>query len=67
MYEVVAGNPDIHVYKIKDINSDKLKVVHRNLLLPVNFLPINDGQETRTSGSGEMVPEVNPSEVEDKW
>ena len=65
MYEVVAANSNVHVYKIKDINSDKLMVVHRNLLLPVNFLPIDDGQETHTRGSSEVVPEVNsPEEVD---
>ena len=65
MYEIVAANPDINVYKIKDVASDKLKVVHRNLLLPVNFLPIGDGEDTHTRGSGEVVPEVSPSEEVD--
>ena len=37
VYTVVAVNPDIHVYKIKDV-SGNAKVVH-NLLLEVNFLP----------------------------
>lgn len=32
-------NPDIHVYKIKDV-SGRTRVVHRNLLLEVNFLPL---------------------------
>ena len=65
LYEVVAVNPDIHFYKIKDINSGKLRVVHRNVLLRVNFLPIDNGQETHTSDIGEMVPEVNPTEEVD--
>lgn len=40
-YEVVAMNPDINVYRIKDVHTDRVKVVHRNLLLPVNFLPLD--------------------------
>ncbi|CAM4586209.1 unnamed protein product [Leuciscus chuanchicus] len=33
-YEVMIVYPDINVYRIKSINSDKVRVVHRNLLLP---------------------------------
>ncbi|KAI2646030.1 Retrovirus-related Pol polyprotein [Labeo rohita] len=36
---VVEVNPDVHVYKIRDATG-RSKVVHRNLLLEVNFLPI---------------------------
>ncbi|XP_016112414.1 LOW QUALITY PROTEIN: uncharacterized protein [Sinocyclocheilus grahami] len=39
VFTVVDRNPDIHVYKIKDA-AGRTKVVHRNLLLEVNFLPI---------------------------
>ncbi len=39
MFTVVDVKPDIHVYKIKDATG-RTKVVHRNLLLEVNFLPI---------------------------
>ncbi|RXN16245.1 gypsy retrotransposon integrase 1 [Labeo rohita] len=44
-YEVMTVYPDINVYRIREINSDKVRVVHRNLLLPVNFLPVDDPQE----------------------
>lgn len=39
VFTVVEVNPDIHVYRIRDA-SGRTKVVHRNLLLEVNFLPI---------------------------
>ncbi len=39
VFTVVDVKPDIHVYKIKDATG-RTKVVHRNLLLEVNFLPI---------------------------
>lgn len=39
VFTVVDVNPDIHVYRIKDATG-RTKVVHRNLLLEVNFLPI---------------------------
>lgn len=44
-YVVMAVYPDINVYRIQEINSNKVRVVHRNFLLPVNFLPIDDPQE----------------------
>lgn len=38
VYEVMSVKPDVNVYYIKDPITAKTKVVHRNLLLPVNFL-----------------------------
>ena len=67
-YEVVAVNSDINVYqrsKIKDVNSDKVKVVHRNILLPANFLPVRDMQELHSGDSDEVVHGVNPPHEED--
>uniref|UniRef100_A0AAV2JJ45 Uncharacterized protein n=1 Tax=Knipowitschia caucasica TaxID=637954 RepID=A0AAV2JJ45_KNICA len=43
VYTVVDANPNIHVYKISDVDG-RTKVVHRNLLLNVNFLPLPDNQ-----------------------
>ncbi len=37
--------PDINVYRNREINSDKVRVVHRKFLLPVNFLPVHEPQE----------------------
>lgn len=39
VYTVVDVRPDIHVYKIQD-GAGRTRVVHRNLLLEVNFLPL---------------------------
>lgn len=39
MYTVVASKPSIHVYKIRDRAGNE-RMVHRNLLLQVNFLPL---------------------------
>lgn len=41
VYSVVDVNPNIHVYKISD-REGHTKIVHKNLLLDVNFLPIPD-------------------------
>lgn len=42
VYTVVDCDPKTHIYKIKHPVSGQLKVVHRNLLLCVNFLPLSD-------------------------
>lgn len=44
VYTVVVKNPKTHIYKISDV-SGQHKVVHRNLLLNVNFLPVQNPQE----------------------
>uniref|UniRef100_A0A674MGD5 ribonuclease H n=1 Tax=Takifugu rubripes TaxID=31033 RepID=A0A674MGD5_TAKRU len=40
VYDVVASKPDLHIYKIRDQAGNE-KTVHRNLLLQVNFLPLD--------------------------
>lgn len=40
VYTVVEGNPKTHTFKICNPVSGQTKVVHRNLLLCVNFLPV---------------------------
>lgn len=47
MYTVVERNPKTHIYKISDA-SGQSKVVHRNLLLDVSFLPIQDTLENQS-------------------
>ncbi len=42
LYEVQSVRPEINVYRIKDAQTGREKVVHRNLLLPVNFLSWDD-------------------------
>ncbi|XP_024118290.1 uncharacterized protein LOC112139697 [Oryzias melastigma] len=41
VYTVVDVKPDIHVYTIQD-TAGRTRVVHRNLLLGVNFLPVSE-------------------------
>lgn len=38
-------NPQTHIYRIEHPETGQLKVVHRNLLLCVNFLPLEGGGE----------------------
>ncbi|KAJ8342714.1 hypothetical protein SKAU_G00326420 [Synaphobranchus kaupii] len=41
VYTVVASKPHLHIYKIRDRNG-QVRTVHRNLLLSVNFLPLDN-------------------------
>lgn len=40
VYTVVASKPTLHIYKIRDQAGNE-RVAHRNLLLQVNFLPLD--------------------------
>lgn len=41
-YDIVSVRPDINVYRIKDTQTGREKIMHRNLLLPVNFLSLDE-------------------------
>ncbi|KAJ8406904.1 hypothetical protein AAFF_G00291800 [Aldrovandia affinis] len=41
VYTVVASKPQFHIYKIRD-RDGQVRTVHRNLLLAVNFLPLDN-------------------------
>lgn len=41
VYTVVDRKPDTHTYRIRNPATGQEKVVHRNLLMLVNFLPVN--------------------------
>ncbi len=43
LYEVMSVRSPINVYRIRDTETGREKTVHRNLLLPVNFLYKDDG------------------------
>lgn len=38
-YEVISVRPELNVYGVKDCLAGRERVVHRNLLLSVSFLP----------------------------
>ncbi len=66
VFTVVDVNPGIHVYKIKDATG-RMKVVHRNLLLEVNFLPISGIDEGSSSSEPDqplIVVESDQNEVD---
>ncbi|XP_055366431.1 uncharacterized protein LOC129604370 [Betta splendens] len=60
VYIVMDKNEESHTFRIQDATTDREKVVHRNLIMPVNFLPLQDPdseEEVDTfslSGSGEL-------------
>ena len=45
LYVVTEKNSDIHVYKIRNSSTGQEKTVHRNHIMPVNFLPLLDSPE----------------------
>nr|XP_021332419.1 uncharacterized protein LOC110439844 [Danio rerio] len=50
LYEVMSVRSPINVYRIRDTETNREKTVHRNLLLPVNFL-YNDDESDLPSQS----------------
>lgn len=54
VYVVQWKNHNVHVYKVEEPVTKKKKVVHRNFILPVNFLPIgqSDVELTVLSNDG---------------
>ncbi|KAI7804446.1 hypothetical protein IRJ41_010397 [Triplophysa rosa] len=63
---VVASNPQCHTYRVRNVSTGQEKVVHRNLLLQVNFLPVM-AEEIKPSFSdsddsfdGEALSDVMP-------
>ncbi len=42
VYTVVGLNTDSHTYRIQHSGTGFVKTVHRNLIMPVNFLPLPD-------------------------
>ncbi|KAJ8402703.1 hypothetical protein AAFF_G00363750 [Aldrovandia affinis] len=45
LYVVTEKNEGVHMLKIRNSETGVEKVVHRNLIMPVNFLPVQDGSE----------------------
>lgn len=65
-YEVMVVYPDINVYRIRSIISDKVRVVHRNFLLPVNFLPIAEPQDQRCDDMNEELAQGDEIDHDDR-
>uniref|UniRef100_A0A672M491 Gypsy retrotransposon integrase-like protein 1 n=1 Tax=Sinocyclocheilus grahami TaxID=75366 RepID=A0A672M491_SINGR len=72
VYTVVDRIPDIHTYRIRNPATGQEKVVHRNLLMLVNFLPVTmknslSGQVSDASDSCQRSPsDLSLSTVEDE-
>lgn len=69
VYEVASVKHGINVYRIRDPVTSKEKVVHRNLLLPVSFLPAGGVDDLESScsslaGNGQCEPEI-PVDIQD--
>ena len=47
-YVILSKHADLPVYTIKRVNSDRVRTVHRNLLTPCMFLPLDDLPQTST-------------------
>lgn len=50
VYVVVEKNDDSHTFKIQNPTSGQIKVVHRNLIMPVNFLPLSETESNDREG-----------------
>ncbi|KAK7881633.1 hypothetical protein WMY93_030042 [Mugilogobius chulae] len=61
IYTVMDVNRETHTYKISDNTNGRVKIVHRNLIMPVNFLPVelcDSVDNDSTMASGCSVPSV---------
>lgn len=61
VYTVLDTNPSIHIYKIQD-QSGNTRVVHRNLLLQANFLPLHMPDD---NPSTDFLSEMEDSSLQD--
>lgn len=64
VYTVVGANPNIHVYRIQDAEGHT-RVVHRNLLLEVNFLPLSGSDESQNAHANDQSLTSEESDQED--
>lgn len=67
IYTVVSNNPTCHTCHIRNTKSGQQKVVHRNLLLQANFLPVEFEGEPEMSfvSESELGQEQSESDVAD--
>lgn len=64
VHVVTWKDPTLHIYRVEDPTTRKSKVVHRNFLLPVNFLPLEKPEVETTMFF--TVSEEEISETKDK-
>jgi len=64
MYTIIDRNPQTHIYKVRE-ESGKTKVVHRNLMLDVSFLPFPDqSREEMDEAASDVASEFQPPSVD---
>lgn len=62
VYIVVAKNSSLNTYRIQHPTTGRIKTVHRNLIMPVNFLPLPSWEEPeshRYLSSGDVFSEMS--------
>lgn len=62
VYIVVAKNSSLNTYRIQHPTTGRIKTVHRNLIMPVNFLPLPSWEEPESHGylsSGDVFSEMS--------
>ena len=70
LYTVVETNMNTHTFRIRNCATNQEKVVHRNLIMPVNFLPIPSGSDDgscvsdlTTGAASDSLPDGNVGSV----
>jgi len=53
-YVVVSKDPRCHTYRVQNISTGQEKVVHRNLMLQANFLPLSEEGENEDESPGRL-------------
>ena len=61
VYTVVDRNTETHTYKIRDTATGKERVIHRNMLMLVNFLPMDDTSMLTDPGSSSPSAQLSMS------
>ncbi|KAJ8388188.1 hypothetical protein AAFF_G00136540 [Aldrovandia affinis] len=62
LYVVTGKNEGVHTFKIRNSETGVEKVVHRNLIKPVKFLPVQDGSEVVSCETDITEDAEDPSE-----
>lgn len=60
VHVITWKDPSMHIYRVEDPTTQKSKVVHRNFILPVNFLPVVEPEGLST------IPSTASEEVADE-